>query len=161
VTSLRFLMFKFWNYYVLKLLRLETITFSDAKLSDIKVVLCYVLSQYPWLLTWLVYGVYENLNMLCRKSQHPIIRSFFFLPPTQFMSVIKWDSIDCKKNHLKCKLVMGFHKFEPEENLHNSESNLNLYLHSKVQTRKIRISHNRLYWYRFLTVLVPGQVIWM
>ncbi len=38
--------FTFWNYYVLKLLRLETITFSDATLSDINVVLCYVLSQY-------------------------------------------------------------------------------------------------------------------
>ncbi len=36
----------FWNYYVLKLLHLETITFSDATLSDINVVLCYVLSQY-------------------------------------------------------------------------------------------------------------------
>jgi hypothetical protein len=32
----------FWNYYVLKFLRLETITFSDAMLSDIIVVLCYV-----------------------------------------------------------------------------------------------------------------------
>jgi hypothetical protein len=42
---LRFVMFTFWNYYVLKLLRLETITFSDATLSDINVVLCYVLSQ--------------------------------------------------------------------------------------------------------------------
>ncbi len=36
----------FWNYYVLKLLCLETITFSDATLSDINVVLYYVLSQY-------------------------------------------------------------------------------------------------------------------
>jgi hypothetical protein len=35
-----------WNYYVLKLSRLETITFSDATLSDINIVLCYVLSQY-------------------------------------------------------------------------------------------------------------------
>jgi hypothetical protein len=35
------------KYYVLKLLRLETITFSDAPLSDKNVVLCYVLSQYP------------------------------------------------------------------------------------------------------------------
>ncbi len=35
-----------WNYYVLKLLRLETIMFSDAMLSNINVVLCYVLSQY-------------------------------------------------------------------------------------------------------------------
>ncbi len=35
--------FTFWNYYVLKLLRLEPITFSDATLSDINVVLCYVL----------------------------------------------------------------------------------------------------------------------
>jgi hypothetical protein len=44
--SLRFLTFMFWIYYVLKLLILETITFSDASLSDIYVVLCYVLSQY-------------------------------------------------------------------------------------------------------------------
>ncbi len=36
----------FSNYYVLKLLRLETITISDATLSDINVVLCYILSQY-------------------------------------------------------------------------------------------------------------------
>jgi hypothetical protein len=43
---LRFVMFAFWNYYVLKLLLLETITFSDATLSDINVLLCYVLSQY-------------------------------------------------------------------------------------------------------------------
>ncbi len=40
-------MITFWNCYVLKLLRWETITFSDATLSDINVVLCYVLSQYP------------------------------------------------------------------------------------------------------------------
>jgi hypothetical protein len=43
-------MFMFWNYYVLKFLHLETLTFSDATLSDMlsdmNVVLCYVLSQY-------------------------------------------------------------------------------------------------------------------
>ncbi len=39
-------MFTFWNSYVLKLLRLETISFSDATLSDMNVVWCYVLSQY-------------------------------------------------------------------------------------------------------------------
>jgi hypothetical protein len=39
-------MFTFWNYYVLKLLHLETITISDATLNDINIVLCYVLSQY-------------------------------------------------------------------------------------------------------------------
>jgi hypothetical protein len=39
-------MFTFCNYCVLKLSRLETITFSDATLSNINVVLCYVLSQY-------------------------------------------------------------------------------------------------------------------
>ncbi len=38
-------MFTFWKYYILKLLRLETITLSDAMLSDINVVLCYVLLQ--------------------------------------------------------------------------------------------------------------------
>jgi hypothetical protein len=43
---LSFVMFTFWNSYVLKLLRLDTITLSDATLSDISVVLCYVLSQY-------------------------------------------------------------------------------------------------------------------
>ena len=48
VVFLRFVMFTFWNYYVLKLLGLETITFSDAMLSDINVVLCYVLSQYRY-----------------------------------------------------------------------------------------------------------------
>ncbi len=46
VTSLHFLTFTFCNSYVLKLLRLETITFSDATLSNINVVFCYVLSQY-------------------------------------------------------------------------------------------------------------------
>jgi hypothetical protein len=46
VTSFCFLTFTFWNYYVLKLLCLETITFSDDMLSDINVVLCYILSQY-------------------------------------------------------------------------------------------------------------------
>ncbi len=46
MTSLRFLTFTFWNSYVLKLLRLETLTFSDVTLSDINVVWCYVLSQY-------------------------------------------------------------------------------------------------------------------
>jgi hypothetical protein len=44
---LRFV-FTFWNYYVLKLLCLETIAFSDAMLSDINVVLCHFLSQYPF-----------------------------------------------------------------------------------------------------------------
>ncbi len=44
--ALRFLTFTFWNSYVLKLLRLETLTFSDVTVSDINVVWCYVLSQY-------------------------------------------------------------------------------------------------------------------
>jgi hypothetical protein len=38
VTSLRFLMFTFWNSYILKLLRFETLTFSDVTLCDINVV---------------------------------------------------------------------------------------------------------------------------
>ncbi len=37
----------FCNYYVLKLLCFATITFSDATIGDINVVLYYVLSQYP------------------------------------------------------------------------------------------------------------------
>ncbi len=39
-------MFTFWNYYILKILRFEIIIISDATLSDINVVLCYLLSQY-------------------------------------------------------------------------------------------------------------------
>jgi hypothetical protein len=46
VMLLRFVMFTFWNYYVLKLLHVETITFSNTMLSDLNVVLCNVLSQY-------------------------------------------------------------------------------------------------------------------
>jgi hypothetical protein len=38
MTNLRFLTFTFWNSYVLKLLRLETLTFSDVTLSDLNVV---------------------------------------------------------------------------------------------------------------------------
>jgi hypothetical protein len=41
-TFLRFVTFTFWNFYVLKFLRLETITFSDATLSDINIVLRFV-----------------------------------------------------------------------------------------------------------------------
>ncbi len=36
----------FWNPYVKKLLHLEIITYSDATLSDINVVFCYVFLQY-------------------------------------------------------------------------------------------------------------------
>jgi hypothetical protein len=50
--------FTFCNYYVLKLLRLETIMFSDALLNDINVVLCYVVSQY------------HIIYMLCVKGTH-------------------------------------------------------------------------------------------
>jgi hypothetical protein len=42
------LTFTFRNSYVLELLRLETLTFSDVTLSDINVVGCYVLSQYRY-----------------------------------------------------------------------------------------------------------------
>jgi hypothetical protein len=43
---LHFVRLRFGTIYVLKLLRLETITFSDVMLSDINIVLCYVLLQY-------------------------------------------------------------------------------------------------------------------
>jgi hypothetical protein len=56
-------MFTFRNYYVLKLLLLETITFSDATLSDINVVLCYVLSQYRiWAVMTLMVQVVDDLE---------------------------------------------------------------------------------------------------
>ncbi len=45
MTFLCFATFTCWNNDILKLLPLETITFNDATLSDINVVLCYVLSQ--------------------------------------------------------------------------------------------------------------------
>jgi hypothetical protein len=38
MTALRFLTITFWNSYILKLLRLETLTFSVVTLSDINVV---------------------------------------------------------------------------------------------------------------------------
>jgi hypothetical protein len=38
VTFVRFVTFTFWNYYVLKFLRLETLTFSDVTLSDVNFV---------------------------------------------------------------------------------------------------------------------------
>jgi hypothetical protein len=44
---LRFVMFTFWNYFVLKLLRLETFTFSDATLNNLNVVLYYVFIAVP------------------------------------------------------------------------------------------------------------------
>ncbi len=44
--SLRFLTFTLWSYYIVKLLCLEIITFSDATLSDINIVLCDIFSQY-------------------------------------------------------------------------------------------------------------------
>ncbi len=47
MTALRFFKFTFSTYYVWQLLCFETITFCDATLSDINVILCYVLSQYP------------------------------------------------------------------------------------------------------------------
>ncbi len=61
--SLPVLTFTFWNYYVLKLLRLETITFSDATLSDINIMLCYVLLQYPggWLLLEDCFGPWRSM----------------------------------------------------------------------------------------------------
>ena len=64
---LRFVMFTFWNYYVLKLLRLETITFSDATLSDINVVLfCLSNGVTLWILlsVLLRYPVRYRIN--CR-----------------------------------------------------------------------------------------------
>jgi hypothetical protein len=44
----------------LELLRLETLTFSDVTLSDINVVLCYVLSQYREMLN----GI-SIINLCC------------------------------------------------------------------------------------------------
>ncbi len=70
---LRFVMFTFWNYYVVELLSLETITFSDATLSDINVVLCYVLSQYrkdAYIVTIDLLYSNHGKRILCRRSTH-------------------------------------------------------------------------------------------
>jgi hypothetical protein len=42
MTFLRFVMFTFWNYYILKTLCLETIMFSDATLHKRCVLLHFV-----------------------------------------------------------------------------------------------------------------------
>ncbi len=65
ICSLRFVMLTFWNYYVLKLLRLETITFSDASLSDTNFVLCYVLLQYLDDIWWVPAGDGNMDDILC------------------------------------------------------------------------------------------------
>jgi hypothetical protein len=65
VTSLHFLRFTFWNYNILKLLHLATIMISDATLSIINVVLCYVFSQY------------QIISVISISS--PCLSHFFFL----------------------------------------------------------------------------------
>ncbi len=61
-------MFTFWNYYVLKVLRLETITCSDSTLSDINVVLCYILSQYLFFsgMAWYCCQVAEKVRLIAQ-----------------------------------------------------------------------------------------------
>ena len=66
MTFLRFVMFTFWNYHILKLLRLETITFSDATISDINVVLCYALSKYQIAFYFLMKK--NRLSVHCLKN---------------------------------------------------------------------------------------------
>jgi hypothetical protein len=78
----------FWNYYVLKLLRLETITFSDAMLSDINVVLCYVLSQYLQISS--IDNTYTQIYVLSavgnfllyNKCMYGVEREYFFYEGT-------------------------------------------------------------------------------
>jgi hypothetical protein len=48
VSFLRYVTFTRWHSYVLKLIRLDTLTLSDATLCDVYVVLCYVLSQFVY-----------------------------------------------------------------------------------------------------------------
>jgi hypothetical protein len=59
------------DYYVLKLLHLETITFSDATLSDINAVLCYVLSKYRFF----VYILLHQAMKLKFKQSNCVINS--------------------------------------------------------------------------------------
>ncbi len=71
MTFLRFVMFTFWNYYVLKLLRLETITFSDAMLT-----LCYAMfcrSTYIPYICELQYGAHSiDQTLRIRISSCPV-----------------------------------------------------------------------------------------
>jgi len=91
-------MFTFWNYYVLKLLRLETITLSDATLSDINIVLFYVLSQYGQRYCM----SYLNLNFGNVQSTYKIFPVQCYRPyPKNYSSL---DTIPLKK--LITKIVL-------------------------------------------------------
>ncbi len=83
MTFLCFLTFTFWNSYVLKLLRLETITFIDVTLSDINVVWCYVLSQYRF-----VYYHRRSAYFCCRKF---VDRSWEYINRSQTHECWNWD----------------------------------------------------------------------
>ncbi len=100
VMSLYILMFTFWNYYILKLLRLETITFSDAMLSDRNLVLCYILSQYhpkvplpdrSHLAGRYLYGIFTVL-----ESSHNLT-----------IAVISQQNEGCKKFNPQAKLAVN------------------------------------------------------
>ncbi len=76
---------RYRNSYVLKLFRLETLTFSDVTLSDINVVWCYVLSQYLMLNmfsrlqlahTWIWKPWKPSWPSICTATEIPIIYSF-------------------------------------------------------------------------------------
>jgi hypothetical protein len=80
----------FWYCYVLKLLRFESIIYSDATLSDINVVLCYVLSQYPENCTWPAELCGATLPSLitCTRTY-----SLTYLIPTLYMSTLLLGSL--------------------------------------------------------------------
>jgi hypothetical protein len=83
VTFLRFVRFTFWNYYILQLLRLGTIMFSDARLSDLNVVLCYILSQY---LHKYSHNFYKHYHGNCNPFKASLSLLGYYIPATTFIS---------------------------------------------------------------------------
>jgi hypothetical protein len=83
VTFLRFVMFTFWNYYVLQLLRLGTIIFSDATLSDLNIVLCYILLQNLYKYS---HNFYKHSQGICNPFKGSLSLLGYYIPPTTFIS---------------------------------------------------------------------------
>ncbi len=75
---------KFCDVYILEILRFETLGFSDATLSDINLVLCYVLSQCRtvYVFSYWYFCSPRSLQKYkkCQLSQH-ILFSVVFTPP--------------------------------------------------------------------------------
>ncbi len=100
---LRFVMFTFWNYYVLKLLRLETMTFSDAryvKWHKHCVMLRFVTVPYTDYRT----DVSAHVPYHETKSLHLTILSlhYFCKKSIKEVSVEEWNYVNSSE-YMDCK----------------------------------------------------------